>query len=159
MPLPDELAAELERLQRRTIAYELRIQAQVHESLGDLHDKIAKGLEHQADAIEDGTLKIERRPTVPEAEEERRPDVSMTPITTGGVAQHGDRPEFFDAQGRPLGPAMLAWLDGFHDRWVRSPHFMQAVNEVADLSVPISDTAASTVTSRIQELEAQGGTQ
>lgn len=152
-----ELEEELAKVERNAAAYGLRMQAQAHEALADLHGRIARGMEAEAEAIEAGTRRVERRPDgIREAPEDREEREAQAPVLSRVVVQEQvDGPgELLQENGSILGPRMRAWVDAFDPRWRNSPMFARAVNELADGGRQTTEQAAYDLIDRVQALEA-----
>lgn len=139
---PEDVKALDERIEHREragFAGALRMQAMVLRTQADLSASMARTLDAQADAIEDGREELPVRPvrmTVvqddpePEEVEPERDPLLVMPVKLGSFG--GDDNVLLPRDVDTFTPAMLEFLQLFDDRLRMSPHFVQAVNEAAD---------------------------
>lgn len=153
------LDARIEASGRVVFAGALRMQASSLRTQADLAAAMARTLDAQAEAIEDGREPLPQQPVrmavVPDAPEEEVVEPERDPLlvmpvklgsygTSDAVLLPRDVDEFT--------PAMLEFLGLFDDRLRMSPHFVQAVNEAADEPWLTGRDAARWVQSRVYDL-------
>jgi hypothetical protein len=151
------LDARTEAACRAAVAGSLRMQAMTLRSQADLSMSMARTLDAQADAIDDGSAPVPIRPVAlavvplePEAPAEPEPEPGL--LQAIEAAEFGSAGIFVPVTWDEFTPEMAAFFDLFDDRLKMSPHFVTAVNEAERAGRRIEHETAELIAARVAEL-------